>query len=43
MQNNYSINESEMIQAIINLGNECDCEDALAAYYKMTDYESSLD
>lgn len=43
MQNNYSIEELEMIQAIMDLGIECNYEEALAAYYKMTDYESSLD
>lgn len=43
MKNTYSIEESEMIQAIMDLGIECNYEEALAAYYEVIGYESSLD
>lgn len=38
MQNNYSIEEQKMIQAIMDLGNECTDEEALEAYYEIIEY-----
>ena len=42
MGNTYSIQELEMIKAIMDLGIKCTFEEALEAYYEIIAYKSSL-